>query len=163
MYWSWVLREHQAPGCQLCPSPKSLELLAGLEFQPHTHTGANWEKDTPVSFGRNTQIFCVFRTTILFLCLIKLHSEHSIIKTRPGFMHKWRLDYTGQRKDKLYAWKISLSRDSYKPTCWQGWIFFSFFSAPHNWARSIIYRFNRFIPKEKGHIMQIGPLSALNF
>lgn len=59
--------------------------------------------------GGNTQIFCVFRTTILFLCLRKLHSEHSIIKTRPEFMNKWSIYYVGQRKDKLYAWKVSLS------------------------------------------------------
>lgn len=59
--------------------------------------------------GGNTQIFCVFGTTILFLCLIKLHSEHSIIKTRPEFTNKWSLYYVGQRKDKLYAWKVSLS------------------------------------------------------
>lgn len=78
-------------------SHKPTELWIGREMPPF-HSG-----------GGNTQIFCVFGTTILFLCLIKLHSEHSIIKTRPEFTNKWSLYYVGQRKDKLYAWKVSLS------------------------------------------------------
>ena len=106
------------PVSLLCPlldwnsNHKPTELWTGKKIPPFHSRG-------------NTQIFCVFRTTILFLCLIKLHSEHSIIKTRPEFMNNWSIYYIGQRKDKLYAWKVSLSCASHKPVCWQGGFFFS--------------------------------------
>lgn len=124
-YWFRILRVKDALGSVVSAVPA---LSSARAFPP------NWigipttnpqscqlgERCPHFILGGNTQIFCVFRTTILFLCLLKLHSEHSIIKTRPEFMNKWSIYYVGQRKDKLYAWKVSLSCDSHKPTCWQG-------------------------------------------
>ena len=105
------------PVSLLCPlldwnsNHKPTELWTGKKIPPFHSRG-------------NTQIFCVFRTTILFLCLINLHSEHSIIKTRPEFMNKWSIYYIGQRKDKLYAWKVSLSCDSTNQSVGRGAFFF---------------------------------------
>lgn len=131
MYWFRILRVNYASssavsaGPPLPPTqtfPPSFISCFLLDWNSNHKPTELWigRKMPPFHSGENTQIFCVFRTTILFLCLIKLHSEHSIIKTRPEFMNKWSIYYTGQRKEKLDAWKVSLSRDSHKPTCWQG-------------------------------------------
>ena len=114
------------PPAHTSPSPPVSLLRPLLDWNSSHKPTELWtgKKITPFHSRGNTQI-CVFRTTILFLCLIKLHSEHSIIKTRPEFMNKWSIYYIGQRKDKLYAWKVSLSCDSHKPMCWRGGNFFS--------------------------------------
>lgn len=137
MYWFRILSIDYALGSAMSAVPPlpptqtfspSLTACFFLDWNADHKPAELWigRKMPPFHSGRSTQIFCVFRTTILFLCLIKLHSEHSIIKTRPEFMNKWSIYYIGQRKDKLYAWKVSLSCDSHKPTCWQGWDFFFF-------------------------------------
>lgn len=108
------------------PFPPISLLCPLLDWNSNRKPTELWtgEKIPPFHSRGNTQIFCVFRTTILFLCLIKLHSEHSIIKTRPESVNKWSIHYIGRRKDKLYAWKVSLSCGSHKPVCWQGGFFF---------------------------------------
>lgn len=120
--------------------PPSLTACFFLDWNSDRKPAEPWigRKMPPFHSGRSTQIFCVCRMTILFLCLIKLHSEHSIIKTRPEFMNKRSIYYIGQRKDKLYAWKVSLSWDSHKPTCWQGRrvVFFLIFLAPQHLNQS---------------------------
>lgn len=132
MYWFRILRVNYALGSAVPPRPPHkpfppVSLLCSLlDWNSNRKPTELWtgKKIPPFHSRGNTQIFCVFRMTILFLCLITLHSEHSIIKTRPEFMNKWSIYYIGQRKDKLYAWKVSLSCDSHKPTCWQGGFFF---------------------------------------
>lgn len=132
VYWFRILRVNYALGsaASTAPPPGALPptfmACSLLDWNSNHKPTELWirRKMPPFHPGGNTQIFCVFRTTILFLCLIKLHSGHSIIKTRQEFMNKWSIYYIGQRKDKLYAWKVSLSCDSHKPMCWQGWGFF---------------------------------------
>lgn len=42
-------------------------------------------------------------------------------------MNSWSIYYVSQRKDKLYACNVSLSRDSYKQKCWQEYILLNVF------------------------------------
>lgn len=63
-------------------------------------------------------------------------------------MNSWSIYYVSQRKDKLYAWNVSLSHDSYKQKCWQEYILLICFS--NDWTETTVQVFKVFITPKIG-------------